>query len=448
MFSQKFNLKLLVNLPVNEGFSFDELITETRRVFEEEGMGGFVGVLVQLLDLMLIPSLLGKWQSKDRCCKDSYMVVHSKESKCVRTTVGQVPIQWTRLKCKCCGKSIVPLRSYLGLESFQRKTGELEKVATELVSEQSFRRSRDHLKSVGSIEVPHTTLHRWFSSTDAAEIPLNKRCKTLVADGTGFKQKTSGDTSSNRGEVKVVIGISKEHRVIPYGAWTEESWGKISNQIRQANKSHPKVKFNPVADLLVSDGEPGLIKAMGRLTKKVQRCIWHVSHDLPALLKYKDKVEPKAAQELTHKLAEAIDIPLPSGDHSEVGVEDRLELEKRVHLAEKAVQEMIDEFKIRGYRTAAKYLINAKDNMFNYVRTWLKTGDIHPRASSMIERLMRELGRRLKRIGHGWSKKNAAKMANILIKRTTTPDEWEKHWREKLKLTGKLKMTFLDCDLV
>ncbi|MBK7892047.1 MAG: hypothetical protein IPJ84_14770 [Bdellovibrionales bacterium] len=53
------------------------------------------------------------------------------------------------------------------------------------------------------------------------------------------------------------------------------------------------------------------------------------------------------------------------------------------------MQDLIDELTARGYKAAATYLDNAKSKMFSYVRTWLRTGVVHPRVSSMIERMMR-----------------------------------------------------------
>jgi hypothetical protein len=41
--------------------------------------------------------------------------------------------------------------------------------------------------------------------------------------------------------------------------------------------------------------------------------------------------------------------------------------------------------------------------MFDYVRRWLRTAVVTPGVSSLIERLMREIGRRLKRMAFGWS---------------------------------------------
>lgn len=446
--NQKFNLTVLSSLPLKEGFSLDELVIEVRRMFEEEGMAGLISIIAMLLDLVVVPPLLGRWEKADaNCCGLAHYVVHQRESKSLRTSAGLLNLNWTRIRCAACGRSFIPLRGYLNLEPHQRKTSELEKIVAEVVSEQSYRRSSQHLETIGSIPVPHTTLHRWVMKSDCDEISLKKRVRTLVADGTGFKQKLDDD-GSNRGEVCVVVGITKDNTIVPYGAWTEESWAEISRKIKKANHPHPKIKFNPIADLLVSDGEIPLVRAMGRLTKETQRCIWHLPHDLHPLLKYADEATAEDAKNFTSELAGIIDIKLPAEHVEKVGLEDRLTLERTVFEAEKGVQNLVNELRARGYRAAATYLLNAKTKMFSYVRLWLKTGVVHPRVSSMIERMMREIGRRIKKIGHGWSPKGAAKMTRIIIKRITSADEWNKHWQEKLKITGKVKLSFVGCDLV
>ena len=78
--------------------------------------------------------------------------------------------------------------------------------------------------------------------------------------------------------------------------------------------------------------------------------------------------------------------------------------------------------------------------MFGYVRRWLKTGLICPRASSMIERVMRELGRRLKKVSYNWSNKGCAKMARILLKKFTAKNQWEEYWRIKQRINGNVIM--------
>ncbi|MCB0341724.1 MAG: hypothetical protein KDD59_05720, partial [Bdellovibrionales bacterium] len=93
-------------------------------------------------------------------------------------------------------------------------------------------------------------------------------------------------------------------------------------------------------------------------------------------------------------------------------------------------------------------LIRAKKGMFAYLRTWLHMGLKNPRVSSMIERMMREIGRRIKKIGFGWSKKGAEKMTKIIIKRITSAGEWEEYWKNRLNITGNVRLTFLGCEIM
>ena len=79
-----------------------------------------------------------------------------------------------------------------------------------------------------------------------------------------------------------------------------------------------------------------------------------------------------------------------------------------------------------------------KHSLFEYVRRWLATGLVSPRAASLIERLMREIARRLKRLAHGWSPKGAAKMACIILKRFRDATSWDTYWKKKLRLDGKV----------
>ena len=87
---------------------------------------------------------------------------------------------------------------------------------------------------------------------------------------------------------------------------------------------------------------------------------------------------------------------------------------------------------------AATYIRRAKIGMFGYIRRWLKWGLISPRASSMVERVMRELGRRLKKTAYGWSDKGATKIARIILKRFTNAKAWEDYWQNKMNCVGNV----------
>jgi len=121
-------------------------------------------------------------------------------------------------------------------------------------------------------------------------------------------------------------------------------------------------------------------------------------------------------------------------DFEMVNDSDKTVLNDAVSCAESDVRKLIGKLLEKGYEMAADYLIRASKNMFSYVRRWLETGIVTPRVSSMIERMMRELARRLKRMAFGWSEEGAAKMARIIIKRFTSAGQWEKYWRDRLRI--------------
>jgi len=77
----------------------------------------------------------------------------------------------------------------------------------------------------------------------------------------------------------------------------------------------------------------------------------------------------------------------------------------------------------------------------NNVRRWLRFGIICPRASSLVERVMRELGRRLKKIAYGWSDAGITKVAKIILKRFSDIDAWEEYWAKRMNSIGNVVLT-------
>jgi hypothetical protein len=105
------------------GFSMDELILKTKSLFEEKGMSGFVEFLLKLVDESLYIVLMkgeSRWKPAS-CCSEPLYDNHGKRSKEFRTSVGVIKIDWHRLKCKNCGKVLIPLREFLGLRAYQSK---------------------------------------------------------------------------------------------------------------------------------------------------------------------------------------------------------------------------------------------------------------------------------------------------------------------------------------
>jgi len=415
-----------------KGFSLDELVFKTRELFEKEGLAGFVGLILHLADERICTNMVhGKIKhSEQACCLAPQYEYHDRSDRQFRTSVGKVMIRWRRLKCTGCGKTLIPLRGFLGLELYQSKTSELEKIVTEIVSEQTYRRSSSHLSTIGTIPVPKSTAHRWVAQSDCDRIDdSDKTFDMLFADGTGYKRRPDKEANlNNRGELRVALGIDKTGSIVPLGAFSGKSWDEIATIIEDDRDDE-----TPIADMLVSDGERGIAESFAKLCNSHQRCHWHCVQDLNYTM-WQDKAGKVERRQMQKKLAAIISIELPEEDYEKVDDSDKTALADAVAAGEYEIRKLIKKLLDKGYVAAADYLIRASKNMFSYIRRWLLTGIVGPRASSMIERMMRELARRLKRMAFGWSEEGAAKMARIIIKRFTSAGQWEKYWRKRLRI--------------
>lgn len=438
------SLEVLTSLAEN-GFSLDELVISTRNLFAEKGIPGLIELILHLLDESISMQLRHNKPPWNRftCCADPDYVFLDRPNRQFRTSGGVLKINWRRLRCRCCGKTVIPLREFLGLEAYQSKTAELEKMVVEVVSEQSYRRSSGHLEDIGYIPVPKSTSHRWVVQSDCDRIETGTNTfDQLFADGTGYKKRCrKQEGTSNRGELRIALGVDIKGSVVPLGSWSGESWDQIAEDIkgRRTNK--------PVAEVLVSDGEIGLSEALAQLCNEQQRCGWHFVNDLNYAM-WKDGA-PKTERDAKKKeLINLIGIELPEEDFQRVSDQERQDITEKLEQARKDMEELYNYLRSKGYDEAAGYVNRGGKNIFTYLDRWLRTGLITPRVASMIERMMREIARRLKRMAFGWSPKGAAKMARIIIKRFTSANQWKEYWENKLRIDGNVIMALTSIKTV
>jgi hypothetical protein len=424
-----------------KGFSLDELVIETKALFEKEGMAGVIGLILSLFDEKVCMEIVGgKRKVKKPCCSQPRYNHQGRLNRQFRTSVGTVRIRWRRLECQHCGGSTIPLREYLGLEPYQSKTSELEKMVTEVVSEQSYRRSSCHLDIIGQIPVPKSTAHRWIAESDCDAIEEHKETLgILFADGTGYKRRPDKSANiNNSGELRVALGVDKRGEIVPLGAFSGASWEQIASAVKG-----PRSDNEPVAEMLISDGESDLCLALGKLCGYRQRCHWHMVHELDYKL-WKEDAGKDERVKMQKELAAIIGIELPKEDIEQVKNTDKASIAEARHQADYQIGRLIQTLVNKGYNIAADYLIRASKNLFSYVDRWLATGIVSPRVSSFIERMMRELARRLKRMAFGWSQEGAARMARIIIKRFTSANQWEAYWKKRLNINGNVILAIKD----
>ena len=61
---------------------------------------------------------------------------------------------------------------------------------------------------------------------------------------------------------------------------------------------------------------------------------------------------------------------------------------------------------------------------------------IAPKTTSLLERVFREIGRRLKRIAWEWSDAAVTNISKMIMIRQYSRDKWKQYWKEKLGIKG------------
>ena len=440
----KVNLDLLFCLD-DKGFSLDELVYRLKELFENNGFTRMLELILSFTaENIYLKSLTGdvSWE----CCDTPRYISNGAYNRKLKTSLGIAKVSFSRLKCSNCGRSITPLKEFLKLKKFQRKSTELEQLVIDAVSKDSYRRAVESIDSIGFTSVPYRTAHRWVMESECSEIDISDNIFTsmgpmyLLADGTKYKGMNPEKKKTEKGDLKVLLGVNTQGDVFPVGTWTGTDWESVSNELKQR-----EVKF-PEGTVLVSDGEPGLADSLSEHVDYVQRCHWHIVRDLYHAM-WQDGGRIDKSRPLQKCLAGILAIDLPEEDFNKVTEKEKDEIEERMENAISEMNKLIAFLTSKGYSIAAGYLSKATCSMFSYIRRWLKYGIICPRASSLIERIIRELGRRLKKIAYNWSAKGALKLSRIILKKFTDPEEWDQYWKNKMGIVGSVVLNIMDIRL-
>jgi hypothetical protein len=345
---------------------------------------------------------------------------------------GEVMIRPAMVKCCGCGRRLTPVVGALELGPRQTHTDVLLSKVVEAIADTSYRRSMDQLSVLAEVPVAKSTAHRWAASV---EMPTGRMEEgdTLGADGTGFKKRFG-----EKGMVRLVLKIGPEMHIEPVGVWAGSSWEEIGADIQDAQGGQGR--------LLVSDGEKGLEGWVGTVVQNAQRGHWHLARDLGYSL-WQDGMSLEDRKQRSKQAANLLAVEIPEEDIEFVAEHEKDDIRKRIREAEKQLDGLCEEFDAKGYPKASTYLRRARDQLFSHLTLWLDTGIIAPRTTSIIENIIRELVRRLKKIGWNWSDPGATRMGRIVMVRRYDPEAWIRYWNERINLRGRCQIRLLSCEL-
>ena len=356
---------------------------------------------------------------------------YRKDSRKISTVFGDLSVAIREVECGTCGARYSPVLDALQIGRYARKEMNFEHEVIEAVIDTNYRRLIDGR----SIDISLGGIHNIVVGSDIDETfqePVAiKDLSAIMADGTGVKQQ-----EGRKGELRAVIGITKAGCVEPLGSFTNTEWPEIERTIKERIK-----EAEPYNIPFIYDGEPGLDDFLSGVAE-LQRCTWHAPRGLYHAL-WEDGLKKKQSKPETDKIKQLIGIELPEGDFEILKEEDKEQVRSKYETSKLEIKGLIQTFREKGYKHGTSYLENIADRLFTNIELWLKTGVIAPKTTSLLERLFREIGRRLKRIAWGWSDKAVTNISKMIMIRQYSRDKWEKYWKEKLGIKGYFNIEIL-----
>lgn len=371
---------------------------------------------------------LGRHVRKDdaegRFCRGRKVYRRGRRNRKIKTVFGVLDMQVRMAECLTCGSRYSPLLNALQVTPYSRKETNVEHEVTEAVIDTNYRR----LIEGRSIDISLGGVHNIVVGSDIDKVFQDdisaEDLSGIMADGTGVKQ-----FKGSKGELRTVIGISQQGRVVPLGSFANVAWSDIETTVK---KRLTGITEHPIP--FVYDGEPGLDNFLSDIAD-TQRCTWHAPRGLYHAL-WEDGLKKKKSQPQIDKVKQLVGIELPAGDFEILKEEDKEPVRTQYENSKKEVQELIGTFYEKGYQKGASYLENLSKRLFTNIELWLSTGIIAPKTTSLLERVFREIGRRLKRIAWGWSDAAVTNLSKMILIKQYAKEKWEQYWKEKLGIKG------------
>jgi hypothetical protein len=417
-------------------YRVDELADQVLRQVVEKLAEAYQAVVVERLRPGHASSEragLGKHSSKgapDRPCRCRKVKLKGFRSahRCINSKFGQLRIRLQVVECLGCGKRFCPLLDALGIEPYAGHEDVLESAVVDAVIDTNYRR----LIEGHSLDVSTGSIHNFVAGSDidtvlGDELELD-RYQAIMADGTRFKKK-----GGKGGEMRVLVGITASGRLEPIGSWVDTPWQEIERQA----KARIREEEAPQLPLFVYDGEPGLDDFLAGAVDGHHRCSWHAPRGLYHAM-WEDGKGKKQSRAHEDEIARIVAIELPEGEYDQLDREAIEAVREAYKTAKKDMADLIEVLHREECPHAVEYLKNLVKGMFRQVEMWLATGIAAPKTTSRLERLFRELGRRLKRIAWGWSDKVAVNLSKMIMIKQYRPEVWKKYWLKKMGIQGHL----------
>ena len=360
---------------------------------------------------------------------------YRKQPRTIATIFGKLRLPIRVAECHVCGARYSPLLAALEMTPYSRKESNFEQAVVEAVIDTNYRR----LIEGHSIDISLGGIHNLVVGSDVERLEEAvdpDGLSAIMADGTGYKRQ-----GGKKGELRSVLGITTSGQVEPLGTFVNTQWSDIEQMVKNRMKEAKALDIP-----FIYDGEPGLDDFLADVATP-QRCTWHGPRGLYHSL-WEDGLKKKESQPHIDNLKHLIGIELPEGDYELLKDQDREAVEERYRASKAEIADLITVFKEHGYQKGATYLENLSTRIFTNIELWLRTGVIAPKTTSLLERIFREIGRRVKRIAWGWADTTVTKLSKMIILKKYSKAKWERYWKQKLGIEGHFSIRIARIELM
>lgn len=333
------------------------------------------------------------------CKKETGFIRKGRRPRRIRTSEGEVCFDVQQILCRVCRRTYRPLISWLELQARQVITEELLEKGLAVALHTSYQVASSLTKALtgaglGKRKIREGILHtsEMLRAHQAQEPPQDY----LVI----LEDSTKGNTGkTKRGEdIHVVYGITGRIRNINKDTGEVKRSAMIGKILSVSVGTYDASPLQHRTACIMTDGAGGVQKKQRYGTRgeemRYYRCTWHLSRMLGFALYHDGLTTKKERRPYVSKLALLI-------KHSFKNYKTYY-------------QELLTNVKEQGLHKATKYLENAQQEFYNTKEHPILIDGVPLLATSPIERVMREIDRRVDN-GARWSARGLEAITRVRL---------------------------------
>ncbi len=406
--------------------NINDIVKAIGRVLQETGVHLLKQVLKQWEERIVAAFCAGvatvehrRKGRRGRACQGRQGWIRKGETRRERgftTLLGEVKLRLREVKCRGCGARLRPLLGWLGLAPYQREEMGIKQKGIDLAVDLSYRRGSRQMENLGGVRVSRGRLNSWVKGTEMEmDISLEDWPKLIYADGTGYHRQ-----DGTQGQVKLVLIKGFSGKVDGVKVYVDRRWEEIGRELK-SQLGEERLR----GCVLLSDGEEAIEKNLLVEGMEHQRCQWHGWKDLGYMLWAEGMSKEERAIIVSQLKKMTIALPF---EERAAAHEDREEIGEKLSKVKASLEEMVAYLKSKGYLKASVYLHRAGEKLFTYVGVWLGKGIQVGKTTDIMERTMREVARRAKRIGASWGDLGLLAILKFLLKRYFDKEGYQRQW--------------------